>query len=198
MHQVLDQKMPSFNLPSKILCKVVHVQLRVSFQNHVGWLHFHMSTCHMLCFSCFRFSYHYYFEIVGRTRYRWGLCTDYFVAWTKCKLSFFPFSLYARFNHCFPTIHVQEYCLRYLFVNISPQYLSSFSPRLCVLIVPLHCLSAKWSYQPRSSTTRASKVHSPFILQDSNCFWHEHTWGILCSSEACWWLPSLVGEILIK
>ncbi|XP_043719308.1 auxin response factor 1-like [Telopea speciosissima] len=27
-HQSLDQKMPSFNLPSKILCKVVHVQLR--------------------------------------------------------------------------------------------------------------------------------------------------------------------------
>ncbi|PIA55264.1 hypothetical protein AQUCO_00800175v1 [Aquilegia coerulea] len=27
-HQALDQKMPSFNLPSKILCKVVHVQLR--------------------------------------------------------------------------------------------------------------------------------------------------------------------------
>ncbi|XP_048335314.2 auxin response factor 1 [Ziziphus jujuba] len=28
MHQVLEQQMPSFNLPSKILCKVVHVQLR--------------------------------------------------------------------------------------------------------------------------------------------------------------------------
>lgn len=27
-HQGLDQQMPSFNLPSKILCKVVHVQLR--------------------------------------------------------------------------------------------------------------------------------------------------------------------------
>ncbi|WKA02044.1 hypothetical protein VitviT2T_020284 [Vitis vinifera] len=29
MHQGLDQKMPSFNLPSKILCKVVNVHLRV-------------------------------------------------------------------------------------------------------------------------------------------------------------------------
>nr|CAN74121.1 hypothetical protein VITISV_034897 [Vitis vinifera] len=28
MHQGLDQKMPSFNLPSKILCKVVNVHLR--------------------------------------------------------------------------------------------------------------------------------------------------------------------------
>ena len=29
IHQGLDQKMPSFNLPSKILCKVVNVHLRV-------------------------------------------------------------------------------------------------------------------------------------------------------------------------
>ena len=31
MHQGLEQQMPSFNLPSKILCKVVNVVLRVSF-----------------------------------------------------------------------------------------------------------------------------------------------------------------------
>lgn len=29
MHQISEQQMPSFNLPSKILCKVVNVQLRV-------------------------------------------------------------------------------------------------------------------------------------------------------------------------
>ena len=29
IHQGLDQKMPSFNLPSKILCRVVNVHLRV-------------------------------------------------------------------------------------------------------------------------------------------------------------------------
>ena len=29
MHQGLDQKIPSFNLPSKILCRVVNVHLRV-------------------------------------------------------------------------------------------------------------------------------------------------------------------------
>lgn len=29
MHQMSEQQMPSFNLPSKILCKVVNVQLRV-------------------------------------------------------------------------------------------------------------------------------------------------------------------------
>ncbi|KAL3649841.1 Arf GTPase arf1 [Castilleja foliolosa] len=28
IHQGLDQQLPSFNLPSKILCKVMHVQLR--------------------------------------------------------------------------------------------------------------------------------------------------------------------------
>lgn len=31
MHQGSEQQMPSFNLPSKILCKVVNVHLRVSF-----------------------------------------------------------------------------------------------------------------------------------------------------------------------
>lgn len=30
MNQGLEQQMPSFNLPSKILCKVVNVHLRVS------------------------------------------------------------------------------------------------------------------------------------------------------------------------
>lgn len=30
MHQGLEQQMPSFNLPSKILCKVVNIHLRVS------------------------------------------------------------------------------------------------------------------------------------------------------------------------
>jgi hypothetical protein len=30
MHQGSEQQMPSFNLPSKILCKVVNIQLRVS------------------------------------------------------------------------------------------------------------------------------------------------------------------------
>ena len=31
MNQGLEQQMPSFNLPSKILCKVVNVHLRVSY-----------------------------------------------------------------------------------------------------------------------------------------------------------------------
>lgn len=31
MHPGLEQHMPSFNLPSKILCKVVNVQRRVSY-----------------------------------------------------------------------------------------------------------------------------------------------------------------------
>ena len=30
MYEGLEQQMPSFNLPSKILCKVVNVHLRVS------------------------------------------------------------------------------------------------------------------------------------------------------------------------
>jgi hypothetical protein len=30
MNQGLEQQMPSFNLPSKILCKVVNIHLRVS------------------------------------------------------------------------------------------------------------------------------------------------------------------------
>lgn len=30
-HQGVEQQIPSFNLPPKILCKVVYVQLRVSF-----------------------------------------------------------------------------------------------------------------------------------------------------------------------
>jgi hypothetical protein len=29
MHQGLEQQMPSFNLPSKILCKVINIQRRV-------------------------------------------------------------------------------------------------------------------------------------------------------------------------
>jgi len=32
MNQGLEQQMPSFNLPSKILCKVVNVHLRVSHE----------------------------------------------------------------------------------------------------------------------------------------------------------------------
>ena len=35
MHQGIEQQMPSFNLPSKILCKVVNVQLRVIYVIHI-------------------------------------------------------------------------------------------------------------------------------------------------------------------
>ena len=33
-HQGLEQQMPSFNLPSKILCKVVNVELQVGQSGH--------------------------------------------------------------------------------------------------------------------------------------------------------------------
>lgn len=36
MHQGLEQQMPSFNLPSKILCKVINIQRRV------GWIPLYM------------------------------------------------------------------------------------------------------------------------------------------------------------
>jgi len=43
MNQGLEQQMPSFNLPSKILCKVVNVHLRVSH-------YFLMQSYHTLFF----------------------------------------------------------------------------------------------------------------------------------------------------
>lgn len=35
MHQGQEPQMPSFNLPSKILCKVVNIQLRVIYVTHI-------------------------------------------------------------------------------------------------------------------------------------------------------------------
>ena len=93
-NQGLDQHMPLFNLPSKILCRVVHVQLRVSSCWSLYNMLFIMLdvVCgsvsfisHYLCYSSPFF--------LGWTRHWWSLRTDYSATWTKCE-SFTSFCLF--------------------------------------------------------------------------------------------------------
>lgn len=97
-HQGVDQQMPSFNLPSKILCKVVHVQLRVRFCSpsdlKIITGHFHL---HLLSFSTKNWLFSnpcltvLFCWSIGRARNWWSVRTNNFATWTRCKL-FHPFS----------------------------------------------------------------------------------------------------------
>lgn len=90
MHQGSEQHMPSFNLPSKILCKVVNVQLRVSTSLS--------SVVFLLCpaFGTSEFLYeflykYFYLGSVGGARDRWSLFTNHFVTWSRCEFSLSSF-----------------------------------------------------------------------------------------------------------
>lgn len=47
MNQGLEHQMPSFNLPCKILCKVVNIHLRVSYNNLNNLRYFFKSVTYL-------------------------------------------------------------------------------------------------------------------------------------------------------
>lgn len=108
---------------------------------------------------------------------------------------FAPFSL-------FNSIMTYSWCWKqYLVSRIScwnyfewAAYIS-FYTFAALTYVFLHYGPAKWGYEPRWSASRTWKVHSPFILQDSYCFWHEHPWWILSFAPACGWLSAPAGQL---
>ncbi|KAG5525722.1 hypothetical protein RHGRI_032124 [Rhododendron griersonianum] len=71
-HQGLDQQLPSFNLPAKILCKVMYVQLRADPETDEVYAQITLlpeaDTCNILLFLFYRFDSYYFLVWISKPR----------------------------------------------------------------------------------------------------------------------------------
>lgn len=118
-----------------------------------------------------------HFASSGRARDRRSLCANNLIARTWCKFI------------------ISKTLMVWWFIKYSFVFIFS-----CSWFWWNHCVwsSAKWTHQPGCSCSRTWKVHCTFILQDTNCFGHKHTWWILCATETRRWLSSTFGETCFR
>lgn len=182
MHQGLEQHMPSFNLPSKILCKVVNVQLRVSYlllviANSLAWVLQFLMAKKLLPLHA------------GRTWNRWSLCSDNFGSRSWCQLLHY-LAMAMVIDLSLETDILSRLSCWNCFVSIF--FCMYFWLMAILIFIPLF-YAAKWDNKPRSSTFRTWKVHHAFILQDSYGFWHKYPWWLLCFTTSRRWLFATSG-----
>lgn len=157
--------MPVYNLPSKILCRVVNVNLKVLLKILVedlrNWLILGFSE---ICRLVIVFSLCYFIcRGIGWTWHRWGLCSSYLDARTKCKLN--PWC-----------------CTCILIWDFLYSTLMSFA------------FPARWEcVEKGTSSGTTTSISCPFFLQDSYCIRYKHPWGFLGAETTCWWMSATTG-----